>query len=172
MNHEPEIERRMVKDLLYVRIFEQACHPGRPCIIDADDSDANSFSKYLTRSEAIVTPAQASSLDIPCNARRSCKGRGEAVRKIAAQDLDGTLATHQGEDSPWEVGISAASHNTARSVSQDSWLVSGSQRGPRPRRRLASRRRAPGTARLLHAGGDAGLGLPSPVLRDPVPSGR
>ena len=45
MNHEPEVERRMMEDLLYMRIFEQACHPCRPCIIHADDGYANAFSK-------------------------------------------------------------------------------------------------------------------------------
>jgi hypothetical protein len=43
MNHEPEVERRMMKDLLYPTIFEQACHPSRPRIIDADQVQTSSL---------------------------------------------------------------------------------------------------------------------------------
>jgi len=41
MNHEPQIERRMVKYLLNTRILKQGRQPGRPLVGDAYNRHPN-----------------------------------------------------------------------------------------------------------------------------------
>jgi hypothetical protein len=67
MNHEPQIERRMVKDLLDTRILKQGRQPGRPRIGDAYNSHPNAVRVELTRSKTVVAPVQTSGLNIPGN---------------------------------------------------------------------------------------------------------
>jgi hypothetical protein len=80
VNHEPEIERCVVKDLLYIGILQQGHQPSGPTTAHADDGHAHVLSEDLASPEVVMTPVQPRGFHVPGHAPSSRKGSRKLIR--------------------------------------------------------------------------------------------